>query len=82
MNIDIKIDEDLKGQATKCSTSLRCLNDRDYELCRVDRSENGGGVLFIECKETKHCNYKNIFGYSLYFCTCPVRKEIYKKYKM
>ncbi|MBI5674488.1 MAG: hypothetical protein HZC48_01505 [Nitrospirae bacterium] len=80
--MDIEISEDLTVQAVKCATSLGCIKDKDYELCRVVRSANGGGVIFIECKETKHCNYKNPFGYSLSFCSCPVRKEIYKKYKI
>lgn len=78
--MDIQIDEDVKAQATKCTTSLGCQNDKDYELCRIIRPTNGSGGIFIECQEEKHCNYKSTFGYSLHFCSCPVRKEIYKKY--
>lgn len=78
----IEIDEDLKAKAIKCAASLACLNGNGHKLCRVDRRTNGGGVIFVECKETKHCDYKNAFGYSLHFCSCPVRKEIYRKYSI
>jgi hypothetical protein len=78
--INIEIDEDVIAKADKCTSLLGCLNNKDYQLCKVVPPTNGNGVVFIECREKRYCNYKNIFGYSLVFCSCPVRKEIYRKY--
>lgn len=78
--MNFNIDKDVIAQASKCRTSLACLNDKGYKVCKVDRAVNGGGIIFVECQETRNCDYKNSYGYSLYFCNCPVRKEIYKKY--
>jgi len=79
MNLDITIDEDLKVQASKCESSVGCLNGNGHKLCNVVCS-CGDQVLFIEFQKKRRCNYKSSFGFSSYLCNCPVRKEIYKKY--
>lgn len=77
---DIEIDEEIKQSAIKCKKDFRCLTDNNYELCKIIESVRDN-VLFIECLELKHCSYKTSFGYSSYICNCPVRKEIYRRYK-
>jgi hypothetical protein len=77
---DIEIDEDIKKNTTKCKKDFKCLRDNNYELCKVIESVRDN-VLFIECLEMQPCSYKTVFGYSSYICSCPTRKEIYRRYK-
>jgi hypothetical protein len=78
--MDIEIDKDIKKSTTKCEKGLKCLVDNTYELCKVTESVRDK-VLFVECLEENICSYKMGYGYAN-ICNCPVRKEIYKKYKI
>jgi hypothetical protein len=78
--MDIEIDEDIKKSTTKCEKDIKCLVDKTYELCKVTESVHDK-VIFVECLEENYCIYKMGFGYSN-TCNCPIRKEIYKKYKI
>ncbi len=79
--IDIKINEDIKKSTTKCEKNFACLSTKDYKHCKVVRSIQDN-VFYIECLTWKPCSYREIFGSSSYTCNCPIRKEIYKKYKI
>lgn len=78
---DVEIDEDVQKSATKCEKEFRCLKDNTYELCKVTESVRDK-VIFVECLEEVYCNYKMGYGQHFNICNCPVRKEIYKKYKI
>lgn len=56
----------------------RCLNDPQYELCRVEQHVNGEVVFIRPCQQCR-CDYKVNFG-SGYICTCPIRIEIFNRY--
>jgi len=64
--------------ATACEKSFECLANPDY-LCKVTTCINGE-VHFLWCSE-KECKFKISFGDDC-FCSCPVRKEIYNRYKV
>ena len=66
-------------KADSCSKEHRCLACEEGTLCHIT-SAPMGEVLFIECKEDSICSYQMSFGDGM-VCTCPVRKEIYKKYE-
>jgi len=69
---------------THCTKELNCLEDdenRHYPLCPVERCLEGK-IHFIRCLDTNECYYRNPFGNSYYTYTCPVRKEIFNKYKV
>ncbi|MEI2635582.1 MAG: hypothetical protein V9E92_01805 [Methylotenera sp.] len=76
----IEISEDIKALATLCKHDFACLKSENYPLCKVQDCINGK-VHFIECKDHDPCVYKTSFGYG-HICNCPVRKEIYNKYKI
>jgi hypothetical protein len=76
----IEIDESIKALAKDCKTDFLCLISEDHTICKVKNCVEGK-VHFIECKEHMDCSYKKSFGYGCY-CNCPVRKEIFNKYKI
>jgi hypothetical protein len=78
-NKDIKIDDKVVKETTKCENEFACLKDNNYELCSVVSSVHDN-VIFIECLNWKPCAYRMSFGVSSYICNCPTRKEIYRKY--
>jgi len=72
-----EIEERIKLETNKCDRNFKCLDNNPS--CRVE-SCVGNSIVFLE-KLERHCNYYQEFGFS-YVCKCPVRLEIYKKYKV
>jgi len=75
---DIKIDEDISKTATMCKKNLSCLSGSD--ICKVEFCVEGQ-IHFIKCMNLEPCHYRMPFGYS-FVCKCPVRKELFNKYKI
>jgi len=76
----IKISDDILKKATRCKKNISCLRDENAEICKVELCiENK--IHFIKCINSKPCSYKIPFGYS-FVCICPVRKELYNRYKI
>ncbi len=75
---NIKVNNEIIKKTTKCKKNFRCLSG-ETPLCKVE--ERMGEVIFIMCKEHDPCQYRSYFGYSQ-VCTCPVRKELYSRYKI
>jgi hypothetical protein len=75
----IEIPDEILKNTTKCNKSFGCLKNEKHVLCRVEHCVNEE-VYFIKCLNTATCNYRVSFGNS-YFCSCPVRMEIFNKYK-
>jgi hypothetical protein len=65
---------------TECKDNFSCLNGDKNCLCEVEHMIDGK-LLFIKSVNNKVCYYKTSFGYS-FFCNCPARKEIYKRYRV
>jgi hypothetical protein len=77
---DIEIDEEIRKSARKCEINLACLSERDHKLCPIT-STAGKKMLCLDCTSGRRCNYRVNYGVSAFLCTCPIRKEIYRKYK-
>ena len=52
--------------------------DKNGALCVVKQNVNG--VLFVDYRHSIVCDCMLLFGVD-YICTCPVRKEIYERYR-
>jgi len=78
--MEIKIPQDIIQKATKCSKNFRCLSDDNHNLCQTICNMNND-VLFVKCKDDKDCSYFEPHD-KTELCTCPVRKEIYRLYKI
>ncbi len=76
----LEISEASKKKTTKCKKSFICLENKENIYCRVEECINED-VLFIKCLHEDYCVYKMGFG-NYFTCMCPVRKEIYTKYKI
>ncbi len=76
----IKIDETIVSRTTKCNSKFACLDGDKKFHCKIDKSI--GNVIFVsDEKRGLHCNYMLPFG-SSFICVCPVRNEIFRKFKI
>lgn len=68
-------------RATKmCPSGFSCLAGDRKNLCVVESCVNGE-VIFVRCLHDGNCSYRHPFGNGN-FCVCPVRKEIFDRYKI
>ncbi len=84
----IKISDEVIKQATKCHSNFSCLKDKEnpkcsdrFDMCTVEHNI-GNNMLFINFNYDISCIYNTPFGNNQRICNCPVRYEIYKRYKM
>ncbi len=75
----IHISERIQEEASKCKKKLACLKEK-CELCAVADCVNDS-VLFVKSEYNASCPYQQMFG-NEFICSCPVRKEIYEKYRL
>ncbi|MCU7924603.1 MAG: hypothetical protein KZQ88_18075 [Candidatus Thiodiazotropha sp. (ex Dulcina madagascariensis)] len=80
-NLIFEIDSAIIAQTDKCKVCHRCLTDRSFQLCKIDYLAADGAVLFVSGEQCINCDYRVSFGGGS-VCSCPVRKEIVKKYKL
>jgi hypothetical protein len=78
--MQIEIDEGVCNTAGECEKDFVCISKENHKFCEVEHI-SGETVFVIKCKDNTLCNFRIHFGYDSYLCTCPVRKEIYRKYK-
>ena len=78
--MDIEVDEHLLGATSKCSKDFACLKGDKGCLCEVDHV-NANRTVQIKTKPSNVCKYILKMGSSVY-CLCPVRNEIYNRYKI
>jgi len=74
----VKIYDSTVKSTTNCNKGMQCLHGVKKPLCEVDYCVMDK-VFFINCLNNKQCSYQINFGYKL-MCSCPVRKEIFKRY--
>jgi hypothetical protein len=68
-----------KQAGTECPRDFSCLQDSG-DLCKISCCVDGA-LHFITCGREGNCPYKRP-AWGRFLCTCPVRKEIYKRYKI
>ncbi len=76
----MEIDENIIKKATNCSKEHKCLKEKDFIYCKAERCICDS-VLFLVCKEQIGCNYQIAYG-NCQVCRCPIRIEIFNKYKI
>jgi len=75
----MEIDYEIVEKTTSCNKCYDCLSNPEQILCKVE-SIVGDDIIFVKCTNNEFCSYKMAFG-NLHICNCPMRNEIYKKYK-
>jgi hypothetical protein len=78
--VKLQLEEDILNQTRECMWDFSCLDNDKSCLCEVDELINNK-LLFIKTTKMNACNYMISFGYS-YYCNCPTRNELYKRYKV
>lgn len=76
----IELERELLEQASQCMSGKACVNNPDWEPCEIELRVSDS-ILFVNCRHDKPCPYKKHFGYG-YFCNCPCRLEIARKYRL
>lgn len=74
-----ELEKELIEKADQCGSNHACVHDPGWEPCEIELRISDS-ILFVNCLHEKICPYKKHFGYG-YYCTCPCRLEIAKKYK-
>ena len=78
--MDYEIDEAIVKKADMCPHNQICLTAGGKPHCEIKETINDS-VFFLKCRQPSSCAYQHSFG-SAYMCSCPVRQEIYKKYRI
>jgi len=75
------ITDDILRNAVKCNSNFSCLFGDEDCLCEVNDCSEEKVHFIVPGKKAGICDYSMVFGYS-FTCNCPVRKDIYNKYKV
>jgi len=75
----LEISEGIIQQTTKCDRDFECLKSGCKPNCEVKDCVSGK-VHFVD-KHNGYCRYSFRFGNGI-ICSCPVRKELYNRYKV
>lgn len=74
------ISKDLMDAAKNCCKEFSCLTKNQSTLCKVVFCVNCK-LHSVLCESEEFCSFRYTAEERTY-CTCPIRKEIYSKYKV
>lgn len=74
-----EVEKSIIDKTINCDNNFACLTEENSPSCKVS-SCVGCKIHFLE-KLERDCPYHQEFGFS-YICKCPVRIELYNKYKI
>ena len=75
----IKVSEDILAQTARCKNGFSCLSGVTPDVCEVEGALGDKPLLFVKKSTSYFCPYAGRFGMSC-VCSCPVRRELYKRY--
>ncbi|HEY9205303.1 MAG TPA: hypothetical protein VIO58_05230 [Candidatus Methanoperedens sp.] len=78
--MELAVSEDIIKKTTRCKKGFSCLSGERKDICRVELCIDDK-IHFLKCSYDNFCGYQVPFGYSS-VCTCPVRKELFNRYKI
>jgi hypothetical protein len=76
----LNVSNEVRQACKECPRGQACLDDDTGYLCPVSCCVDGA-LYFITCKHEGPCPYKHALWERL-VCDCPIRREIYHKYKV
>jgi hypothetical protein len=77
-----QISDEIIKQTTKCLFDFECMTNDKWETCSIYRYYEGNGLGITDKCQKSSCRYSMPFGFTYFFCHCPVRREIYQRYKL
>ena len=78
--MELFVNDDIKQSVKFCSNHHACLNGQNKNICDVISTLNSY-ECYVNCKINRDCSYKHTLNERI-LCTCPIRIEIYSKYKV
>jgi hypothetical protein len=80
---EYQVSDDILKKTTKCHNGFSCLSGGPHPVCKVEEPIGTLAVL-TNCEGKVSCEYCIPYGIanSSSFCTCPVRNEVYRRYKI
>lgn len=76
----IEIPLDIIQKASRCTKNLRCLSGNEADICKVVFYMKDD-MNFVKCHGEMDCQYLELHNKTA-ICNCPVREEIYLRYKI
>ena len=70
----------VKESTSRCPNKFECLENDNFQLCTVIDFIRNENLLFVDGKFNQPCPYMLPFADSC-ICSCPVRIELYRKFK-
>ena len=77
--MEVVIDEATKAKVKHCTKAFACLDNPSDTCCEVLRVH--GLLYYVRYMQKYGCQYEDPIG-DFSSCSCPVRKEIYRRYRM
>lgn len=74
------VDEGVIAQASECSINKRCQSDAKSSLCGA-AAKISSKALIVYCQGRPDCNYRTAGTRGMDICSCPVRNEIFRRYR-
>jgi hypothetical protein len=83
VRMNIEMSDDILKRTTKCYHGLSCLSGEPRPVCKVEEPI-GTLAALTNCEGKVYCPYCIPYGISgnSSYCTCPVRIELYRRYKI
>ena len=78
--METKVEDYILQATNKCKNNFSCLDGMEECMCKIIHSNNNHTVQ-IDGKPVSACNYILSMGAKMY-CLCPVRNELYNRYKI
>ena len=77
--MDFRVSAGTLRATTKCKKNFSCLKEKNRDCCGISDCINDE-IIFVKSQKPS-CPYQQMFG-NEFICGCPVRKEIYNKYRI
>ena len=74
-----EVDAAHRERADNCYDCHMCLEDTEFELCRVDFYIENSAVLISTRRQCRVCGYKRPFADG-HLCLCPVHEALFRRY--
>jgi hypothetical protein len=77
---ETELEQRSRNAPIECDEDMACLKGAEnLPRCQVERPISD--LLFVTAKPLPSCRWMRYFGDGTY-CTCPVRKELYRRHKV
>ncbi|MHC4768852.1 MAG: hypothetical protein ACYTEI_09100 [Planctomycetota bacterium] len=76
----LNVSNEVRQACRECPRGFSCLDEGSGHLCQVSCCVDGT-LHFIICEHDGPCPYKHPL-WDRFVCDCPVRREIYHKYRV